>query len=107
MGYLVSGWVGYLVSGWISEWLGGLPSEWLGGWKALSVTVVMDVLYLQTRCRVHLVVCFLPLEPAAHSLLFVASVYCLWLNVVGEIVKTEREGAFQIDVLAVIPRRCS
>ena len=103
------------MSGWISEWLGGLPSEWLGGlpcgllggWKALSVTVVMDVLYLQTRCRVHLVVCFLPLEPAAHSLLFVASVYCLWLNVVGEIVKTEREGAFQIDVLAVIPRRCS
>ena len=87
--------------------MAGLVSGWVGGWKALSVTVVMDVLILQTCCRVHLVVCLLPLEPAIHSLLFVASVHCFWLDVVGEIVKMEREGAFQIDLLAVIPSGCS
>ena len=103
VGCLVSGWLGYLVSGWISEWLGGLPCGLLGGWKALSVTVVKDVLILQTCCCVHRVVCLLPLEPAIHSLLFVALFTVsgwMWLE---KLRKWKERGLFRLIYLLSFP----
>ena len=55
--------------------MAGRVVEWVGGWKALSVIVVMDTtLFLQTFCVLHLVVCYLPPEPA-RQFLFVSYDY--------------------------------
>ena len=88
----MAGWVAL----WLAGWMEGTVSDCYHGCSHLA-----DLLLCSPSC--------LPSTTGTcHSFIPVCrSVHCFWLDVVGEIAKMEREGAFQIDLLAVIPSRCS